>query len=160
MKAGQGPVRTGAKWKASCWVTTRGGNRTCPPSSGSSQAPAATITTGARHRDRAHCHHRALGVEHPAIRVEHDWIGPERHPGPALGGGRGRDQFGGDPERGQDVVYLLLLAGRAEVDGAGGHDKLLARLLREPPPPLLSLAGQPHIERVGVGTPEDPGAAV
>ena len=62
MKTGRGadevrgaPVSRGAKWKASCWVTASGGSRTCWPSSGASQAPAATTTTGARHDRLAVC---------------------------------------------------------------------------------------------------------
>ena len=55
MNTGHGPGVRGAKWKACTWVTTSGGSGTCPPSSGSSHAPAATITTGVRHDRSAAC---------------------------------------------------------------------------------------------------------
>ena len=56
MNAGQAPAGgRWAKWKASSWVTTSGGSGTCPPSSGSSHAPAAATTTGARHDRSAVC---------------------------------------------------------------------------------------------------------
>jgi len=50
--------------------------------------------------------------------------------------------------------------GRPEVQAAGGQYQVLAGLVRELPPQRLRLAGQPDVERIGVGAPEDPGAAV
>ena len=89
-----------------------------------------------------------------------DRVAAERKAGPPLGGRPGRHQFHGHPERPQDFVHLLLLAGRAEVEPAGGQDELLARLAGQLPPQPLGLAGQPDVERIGIGPPEDPGAAV
>src|SRR5580693_2811174 len=142
MKTGRSPAEArGAKWKACCWVTTSGGSETCRPISGSTQGPAATTTAGA-------CHDRS------AVRTSAPSAGP------ALGGLPGRYQLRGHPERPQDLVQLLLLAGRAEVDPARGQDELLPCLVGQLPPESLRLPGQLDVERVGVGPPENPGAAV
>src|SRR5580704_11100707 len=92
--------------------------------------------------------------------MEHDRIGPERDTGPALGGLARRYQLHWYPGGSQDLVHLLLLARRAEVDLARGQDEFLPRLVGQLPPQWLGLPGQLDVERVGVGPPEDPGATV
>jgi len=82
-----------------------------------------------RLRQRAHHAHGALCVDHPGVRVEHDRVVPERHAGPPFGGRRRRHQLHGHAERAQDLVHLLLLAGRAEVEPARGLHQFLARLI-------------------------------
>jgi hypothetical protein len=125
------------------------------------QHPGAVMELRApRGGDRPHRRHRALRVKYPAVGVEQDPIRSERHAGPALSGRRRRDQLRGHCERGQDVIHLLLCASRAEVDGAGGQDQFLRRLIGELSPPPLRLAGQPHVERIRIRAPENPGAAV
>ena len=59
-----------------------------------------------------------------------------------------------------EPATLEQIARAAEVDGAGEREQVLARLGLERAPALLGLPGQPHVERIRVGPPEDPGAAV
>jgi len=94
------------------------------------------------------------------MNVGHGPVRAERHAGPPFGRRPGRHQLRRHAEPGQDLVHFLLLAGWSVVDSAGGGHQLLARLVGQLPPQHLGLPGQPHVERVEVGTPEDPGGAV
>ena len=91
--------------------------------------------------------------------MEKHRVTAERYSGPAFGGLLGSHKLRGHPELGHDLVHSAG-QGRAVVDRAGGGDQFPARLVGQLPPQHLRLAGQPHVERIRVGPPEDPGAAM
>src|SRR5690349_10642624 len=92
--------------------------------------------------------------------MEHDRVRAEREARPSFGRRRSGYQLRGHAEPGQDLVHLLLQAGRPVVDRARVTHELLARLVGQLAPQHLGLPGQPNVERVRVGAPEDPGGAV
>jgi hypothetical protein len=101
------------------------------------------------------------GVEHAGVLVVHDLAGAaEVDERPPLGRRVLGQQLGGHAALGQHRVQPGRLARVAEVETAGQREQALARggLERAPAPP--GLPGQPHVERIGVGAAEDPGAAV
>jgi hypothetical protein len=57
-------------------------------------------------------------------------------------------------------MQQLRVAGSAEVHPAGQREQRLACFVLKPAPPLPRGAGEPHVQVIGVGAAEDPGAAV
>jgi hypothetical protein len=112
------------------------------------------VTGVAEHRG-----HGAVRVDHPGVGMEHDRA-VEADAGPAFGCRRRCEQGGRDAARGEDRVQRPGVAQRAEVETAGQLEQRFAGLVFQLPPQPLRAAGQPHVQRVGVGTAEDPGAAV
>ena len=100
-----------------------------------------------------------VGVERPALRVEHD-VALEAHPGPALGRGTRRQQLVGDAGRGQLPGEPGDVAAGPEVEAAVHPQQRVPRLGRHAVPQLERGAGERDVERVAVAAPHDAGTAV